>query len=154
MAKLQIVFTSSDNFVGRAIKYLTGEPYTHVALRLGQEVLHSSFKGVECISFDEFKKIRTIEATLFVSPQPPSPKPSFDGVEAEYSGKPYDYKALAWLAARYWMKKFFGINLPKVNLWNVSGMYTCTEFVTEALGGEADSLITPYQLYERLKNNG
>lgn len=152
MAKLQIVFTSSDTFVGRAIKFITGEPYTHVALRLGDKVLHSFFKGVERISFDEFKKIRKIEASVFVNPQPPTPKIAFDSVEAEYSGKGYDYKALAWLAARYWLKKTLGLSISKVNFWNITGMYTCTEFVTEVVDGKADSLITPYKLYERLSN--
>lgn len=154
MAKLQIIFTSSDNFVGRAIKYLTGEPYTHVALRLGDEVLHSSLKGVETTTWTEFKSTRKVEASLFVNPQPTEPSARFASIFAEYEGSGYDYRALLWLGARYAFKKYLGISIPKVNLWGITGMYTCTEFVTDVLDGEEDSLITPYQLYKRLSSNG
>ncbi len=144
---IQVVFTTSDTFVGRAIKYLTGEEMTHVGLYQNKKFLHSSLAGVEIATRKEFTAVREIVGTVDVKTDK-----SLEEIAAKFGSRGYDYKALVWLGARYFLKKFCGIDIPKVNLWNITGMYTCTELVTEILDGEADSLITPYQLYERLNN--
>lgn len=58
----------------------------------------------------------------------------------------YDFGALFYLALRVLFPW-----LPKKNLWQTSGMFLCTEWVTEVLEGEEDSMITPYKLFLRLK---
>jgi hypothetical protein len=64
---------------------------------------------------------------------------------ADYDQKPYDFLGLLYLACRC----IFPF-LPKANLWQHTGMFLCTEWVTEVLSGTEDSTITPYQLYKRL----
>ena len=56
-------------------------------------------------------------------------------------GHPYDFGALFYLAARRvcpW--------LPKKNLWQCSGMFLCTEWVTRYLDGAEDSMKTTVDL--------
>jgi hypothetical protein len=62
----------------------------------------------------------------------------------------YDYPALIHLGIRYYLKAKLGIPIPKVNLWQISGMWTCTEFASKVILGEVDSMITPWQLYIKL----
>lgn len=150
--KLQIVFVKSQTPVGKAISFLTEEPITHVALRLGDHVIHSALTGVEQISWADFKKRYIIIESLIIPNQPENPQGKFIEISEKYEHTLYDYGCLTWLAVRYTLKKWFGIPIPKVNLWAVSGMVTCVEFVTKAgLNQHEDSLLTPYGLYLRLK---
>lgn len=68
-------------------------------------------------------------------------------VFAENSKAYYDFGAMFYLGLRIWLPW-----LPKKNLWQTSGMYLCTEWVTRYLDGTEDSMITPYKLYLRLVN--
>lgn len=146
---MQLVFTTSDTFVGKAICYLTGEEMTHVAIYHNKMFLHSALDGVRIDNRKEFTSQRKILATVDVDSSR-----TLEEIHEEYGHYRYDYKALLWLGARYFAKKHLKLPFPKVNLWNITGMFTCTEFVTQALDGQADSLITPEQLYRRIKNNG
>ncbi len=146
---IQVVFTARDTFVSRAIRYLTGEEVSHVAIRCGDIVVHSTGKGgVEQTTWSEFSSNYEVKLQALT----PGNKRQILNVAKRLKDAPYDYTGLTWLAIRYVIKKYFRINIPKVNLWQLSGMFTCTEFVTEVIDGDEDSLITPYQLYERLTN--
>jgi len=143
----QLVFTTRDTFVSKAIRYITEEPVSHVAIRCNNIVVHSTGKGgVEETTWDEFQERYTMVSQAEVQAN----KQQVRGVVEQYKNARYDYPALLWLGARYLMKKYLRINIPKVNLWQITGMFTCTEFVTKVIDGEEDSLITPYQLYKRL----
>jgi len=151
MAKLKVLFVKAPGQPGsEAIRYLTGEPISHVALRCGDTVVHSHFKGVESITWEECQTRYEVVYSLNVRPQPSSPAASLLEVVGKYDKASYDYLGLIWLGARYLCKRYLGWSIPKVNLWQVSGMFTCTEFVTHVVDGEQDSLVTPYQLYKRL----
>jgi hypothetical protein len=78
---------------------------------------------------------------------------SLGKVLEDTEGRSYDYTGLLYLGLRYYAKRYLGVSLPKVNLWQISGMFTCTEFVTKVLSGKEDSLITPYQLFLLLGGN-
>lgn len=138
----QIVFTASDNFLGRAIRFLTEEPVSHVALRFGELVVHATAFGVTaCPYLDIAHKVVYAVDSPHLSPDEALSK----------RRSLYDYGALLYLGLRYLLKKYLKISLPKANLWAASGMYTCTEFATQMLDGEPDSLITPFQLYILLR---
>jgi len=65
----------------------------------------------------------------------------------------YDIGALLFCGLMLFCRKGLGLRmLPKQNLWQSSGMYMCTELVTEFIDGKADSLITPHQLFVRLSS--
>lgn len=69
----------------------------------------------------------------------------------ENYGKPYDYLSLLFLGIRYTLLKILPSKfVPKRNLWQLSGMFMCTELVTEVITKERDSMITPYKLYLKL----
>jgi len=62
-----------------------------------------------------------------------------------YEGSMYDYGAFLYIGLKCLLPF-----LPKINLWQTTGMFLCTEWVQEVLGREIDSMITPYKLYELL----
>lgn len=65
----------------------------------------------------------------------------------KYLGNKYDYLSLLWCGIMYLIPN---ICKNRDNQWQNHKDFTCTEFVTEALYGTADSLITPGQLYMKL----
>lgn len=126
------------------IRKITGEPVSHVAIRMRGIVTHSNFLGVHTEWHEDFYKHSTIR--YFV------PIRDLDNVRLWASlltaqRKPYDFGAMFYLGLRYLFPKW----MPKQNLWQSSGAYMCTEFVTYVLKGEPDSMITPYQLYQQLR---
>jgi hypothetical protein len=146
---MKILFTAGDTFVGRAIRYLTKEPMSHVAIEAGEFVAHSTIFGVEIVTTNYFKtRFQVVDA---VEVQDDMNK--LLAVLTKRSHSFYDYGCLLYLGVRYSLKRWLKVSIPKANLWATSGMFTCTEFVTEVLDGKQDSLITPYGLYERLKNH-
>jgi hypothetical protein len=143
---VRILFTTTDKFASRAIRYLTGEDCSHVAIQVGSIVIESSFTGVRLRTFSDFAAHNKIVHTVVTLA-------SWKVVLRRYVAyqyRSYDFLGLIHLGLRYLCKKYFMLELPKVNLWAVSGMFTCTEFVTQLLDGHEDSLITPKQLYLRI----
>jgi hypothetical protein len=140
-----ILFTTSDRLLSRLIRSLTNSKISHVAVRHGAYVIHSTTMGPEIISYQAFcKKARVIDEVPVY----------YDGTVAQlhaaiskYDDRMYDYLGLLYLGIRYIGRKWLGLPLPKANLWQVSGMFTCTEFVTVILWGRPNSLITPEQLH-------
>jgi hypothetical protein len=145
---MRILLTTSDNWVSNAIRYLTKEPASHIALCQGSFVFHSTFTGMEITTTDEFFRTRKLVASCDVD------KFSYPLLMETLSRKhSYDFPGLLYLGLRYLCKRYLGVKLPKANLWNISGIYTCTEFVTRVVFGMEDTLITPYQLYLKLDNS-
>lgn len=144
---MYILFTSSSSFVSKAIIKLTGEPCSHVAIQVGEFIIHSSLYGPEVITLEQFLETRQVvgrvRADRFLLH-------SLLRLISKVDHQGYDYLGLLYLGVRYYLRGKLGIPLPKVNLWQISGMWTCTEFVSKALLGEADSMLTPYQLYLKL----
>ena len=146
---MKLVFTISNSFVSRAITYLTEEPVSHVAIELDSVVVHSSLWGPEIVTKENFYSKRHLIHTIDL-PQ------ELDAIRVlahitKYDNRLYDYTGLLYLGLRYFAKKYLKLDLPKVNLWQISGMYTCTEFASELVWGYEDSLITPHKLYLKLK---
>lgn len=138
---MQVLFTRSTSILSRIIRYLTAEPVSHCAIRFEELVIHCNLLGVQIAPYREFAEkceiIYSVEAhkELYLV---------FDLAYKYWEAK-YDLGGLLYLGLRClcpW--------LPKANLWQNTGMFLCTEFITEFLEGEEDHMTTPYQLYKRL----
>jgi hypothetical protein len=141
---VKILFTRSNKIASRLIRLVTGEPVSHCAIEIGTLVIHSNFLGV--VSEDKEDFLASVDVGGAVE-LPDDYQKMFE-VACRGFNKKYDFGAMLYLAARAlcpW--------LPKKNLWQCSGMYLCTEWVTHVIDGEEDSMITPFRLYERLSTN-
>lgn len=139
---MKLLFTVNKYPLSWLIQKVTGEPVSHVAIVYNNTVYHSSaLKGVNSQSLDSFLKTNTI---VFEYELLEDPDRLISGFNRQKRAG-YDWGAILYLAARY-MFPF----LPKKNLWQSSGMYLCTEWVTAIIDETEDSMITPYKLYLRL----
>lgn len=138
---MRIIFTRSNKIVSRVIRRVTKEPVSHCAIQVDDWVIHSNFLGVHPQPADSFLKTsEVVESVEF-----PTDYQKIFEQTCEGWGKRYDFGAMFYLFARVLIPW-----LPKKNLWQCSGMYICSEWVTHVLG-EGDAMITPHKLYLRLK---
>ena len=142
---MRILFTCGHNPVSTAICYLTKEPMSHVAIEVEDYIIHSALLGTQIVTKKDFLDTHTVIAALPMSRY--KLRSILAMLEEDAS---YDFPGLLYLGLRYALKRVFGWSIPKVNLWTISGIYTCTEFVTKVISETEDSMITPYQLYLRL----
>jgi hypothetical protein len=142
---IEVLFTKSNLPGSRWIRELTGEDVSHCAILYYDKIIHSSYWGVKKIDYVEFATHNEIVHRVEVPISPVKVLEIYD----KYKNKPYDYGALLFLFIRYMALKC-GIKMQYRNLWQDSGCFICSEFVSRAIIGEADSMITPYQLYEKL----
>lgn len=140
----EILFTRNDKCGSRLIRKVTGEDVSHVALRIGAFVIHSKLVngGVTIDLYSQFNRDNEIPYRL------PWVLSSRNLDRKNYAGRYYDVGAILYLGLRRLLPW-----LPKVNLWQSTGMYMCTEFVTDVIDGSEDSMITPYQLYIKLRRS-
>lgn len=145
---LEVLFTTSDKSLAKLIRWATGEKSSHCALLWDNIVIHSNWKGVNVQFLNDFlKENRVIHRVEVQENHDKITNAIVSGV-----GTLYDIGALLFCGIVLFCRKALGLkSWPKMNLWQSSGMYLCTEFVSEYLFGKADSLITPDQLYERIK---
>ena len=160
---MEILFTSRPAMpVSKLIMDVTGEPVSHTVIRNGDFVYQSSFAGVEQVRANDFLSDYTVVYSL--SPYDPSdlsdPRLNEDLVErliervVDLRGTLYDFPGLLYLGLKYSLFNTFNLDIPKKNLWQLSGMYICTEFVEDIVDIKSDSMITPFKLYLKLKESG
>lgn len=153
---MEILFTRRPSMpVSKLIMEVTGESVSHAAIRNGNFIYQSSFTGVEQVKATDFLADYTVVYSL---------KPFSESLNeaalverlvermVELRGTLYDFPGLLYLALRYSLSSLFDI--PKKNLWQISGMYICTEFVEDIIDIKSDPMITPYKLYLKLKESG
>lgn len=143
---MKLIFTSSQSALSKAIRGVTGEDCSHVAILDGNWIIHSNLRGVNVDYAPEFLKHCTVEHSLdfdgsMVYPTLESKAHSF-----------YDVGALLFDGLCLLTRHYLKIPLPKSNLWQSSGMYMCTEWAQLVLGLKIDSMITPHGLYNQLKD--
>lgn len=143
---MQIVFTVGKSLLSRAIQHVLDEPVSHVAIICGNAVIHSNLLGVHVTDIAKFHKHA---AVILRYNTPDEPQKILDAL-ARTDRSMYDFGALLFLGLAFLARRYLHIPLPKMNLWQATGMYLCTELVTEVTDGEADSLVTPYGLFKRL----
>jgi hypothetical protein len=120
---------------------MTRDDCSHVALRDGDRVIHVNFLGLQVTDFTHFQRSNTILHQVDVA----DPGVTIEELQEKYSKVTYDFGALLFLGLNYILKDKF-----VVNLWQTSSMFLCTEFATDVIEHEADSMITPHQLYQHL----
>ena len=143
---ISILFTTSNKFMGRLIRTVTGEPVSHCAIKYHSIVIHSSFSGVNVERYDSFCLHSQVVFEVPVEDRPEI----LEALLADTDTAMYNLPGLIWSGLSLLAHKVFPWIVPKRNLWKITGMYMCTEFVTKFLYGEEDSMITPYKLYLRL----
>jgi hypothetical protein len=143
--------------VSKLIMDVTGESTSHTVIRNGDFIYQSSFMGVEQVKATDFLS----EYNVVYSLKPVSGRlDEADLVErlvnrfTALKGTLYDFPGFLYLSLRYSLASAFKLNIPKKNLWQISGMYICTEFVEDIIDIQSDSMITPYKLYLKLKESG
>jgi len=137
---MKVLFTSSNSPLSRLIRKITGEQVSHCALRVYDCVIHSNLLGVHMEPFESFN------SSIIESVELPDNLEKVINLLAKYDGNFYDFGALFYLGLR----SLFPF-LPKANLWQTTGMFLCTEWITEVVDGKENSMITPHQLYLKLK---
>lgn len=138
---MRILFTTSDSPLSRLIRKVTSEPVSHCAFEVGGWIIHSNLKGVHVETPQTF----TQKSRIIYSIDIPFDLEKLIHTFGRTMNREYDFGALLYLGARAicpW--------LPKKNLWQCTGMYLCTELITQYLGSSENSMITPYQLYKEL----
>lgn len=127
---------------------LTQEDVSHVVLEYEGYVLQSNLLGVHWDPLAAFEE----HASILRSVELKEDLPRLLRLTAQYANKAnYDLGGLLYMGLRFAARDYLGLRLPKKNLWAATGMFLCTEWVTEYTGGIEDSLVTPGQLYTRLK---
>ena len=139
---MQILFTRSNTILSKTICAITKEPVSHCALKVGPFVIHSNLLGVRIVPYNVFASSHEIVYNI----NKIELNESIKTVLKECYGKPYDIGALIYLGLRF----LFPQLMPKQNLWQTTGMFLCTEFITKMIDMKEDSLITPYKLYLKL----
>ncbi len=152
---MYLLFTTSDKLLAKVIRWATGEKCSHVAILVrdiyfGDYVIHSNWKGVTIEPFSSFLKENRIIHQLRIPNTWDNAEKIANLREGKY-GSCYDFGALLFFGIVLFCRRLLGLRKwPKQNLWQSTGMYLCTELVTEFIDKKEDSLITPEQLYSKL----
>jgi len=142
---VDIIFTRSCSPLSLLIRRVTREPVSHVGILLGGRwVIHSNLLGVGIDNLKSF--LDSGSEIVFIHPTGLGADSILDAL-ADTDTSLYDFLGLLYLGLRGLLPF-----LPSQNLWQVTGMYICTEWVTEVLDKHPDSNITPYQLYKQLQS--
>jgi hypothetical protein len=141
---VRILFTKSKKIMSVLIRKVTKEPMSHCVIEYGDYIIHSNLFGVHAEPYAKF--IKGVDVVAFA--RLPDNTERLLKLFLKKKGSPYDFGAMFYLGLRV----LFPF-LPKKNLWQSSGMYLCTEWVTEFVDGKADSMITPFKLFQRIQNN-
>lgn len=144
----RILFTRGRSPISWLICKLTREEVSHCALEFDNWVLHANFYGLHWVRKFDFDAGCSIVHAVEVNDDPRR----LIRLAAEHAGKTgYDFGALFYLTLRYLLRSI-GIRIPKKNLWQTTGMFLCTEWVTLYLDGVTDAAITPFKLFEKISH--
>lgn len=149
---MYLLFTKSKFWFSDLICKVTEEPVSHVSIYDSTEevVYHSTFTGVTRVPattfFEQQEKIIYYPADI----DPEQLYKKFD----RYKRSCYDIGALLFLGLCFMVRRYLRIPLPKQNLWQATGMFLCTEWVSQVLLDRELSMITPWKLYQKLLFQG
>jgi hypothetical protein len=146
---VEIASTRSNLFFSKLIRKITGEPISHIVIIVDDLwVIHSNFWGVHAEYVGDFQETSEIVERI---PYNVSKDQVLDTLDNFHEAS-YDYLGMFGLGICLVLRRFLPLLVPKQNLWQTTGMFICTEFVSKAVFGQEDSLTTPGQLMERLRN--
>jgi len=141
---MNILFTQGNSVVSKLIRWALQSPISHVAIEKDGLIYHSNLLGLHIQPLQHFLKKSTVLHQVPVED---------NGRLLQVMGRawhvPYDFIAFLCMGLRAVLKKI--VRLPKADIRQITGMYICTEFVTEVLDGDEKQL-TPDELLWRLTN--
>ena len=140
---MRILFTRSSSPLSRLIRSVTGEDVSHCAIQVDNYIIHSNLKGLHIESLEDFMGAPGVEIVHTIDLESDYQKILL--LFCRYQHSMYDFGGLLYLGLRAMIPV-----LPKANLWQSTGMFLCTEWVTEYVESSPDSSITPYKLFLRL----
>lgn len=149
---MKILFTRGSSPLSNEICKMTGEDVSHCVLQVGYFIIHSNLLGLHIDWAPNFLRKNTVKYVL--EKESDSDKSRLDKLLEEYEHKMYDVGALMFLWLTFVLRAKLSLPLPKSNLWQTTGMFLCTEWISKYADGKEDSMITPYKLYLRLKESG
>lgn len=143
-----ILFTRNNTVLSRIIRGITGEEVSHCAICISDYVIHINLLGLQVQHVVDFSQNNIVVDSIPI--HGPAPADIAELLEKLVGNgrMGYDYLGLLYLGLRYLLPGL----VPKQNLWQVSGMFLCTEFVTNFLDGREASTTTPGQLALYLKD--
>ena len=151
---MKILFTKSSSPLSKAIRAITKEESSHTAIDIGLVVAHSNLLGINLEWAAFFRTQCTVIHTLERVVPANDDEAKLGTILTQQENTAYDFGALIFSGLALLAKRFLRIPLPKVNLWNTTGMHMCTEFVEEVVTMPNDAMLTPEGLYNKLKASG
>lgn len=151
---MKILFTAGTSSLSKWIRSATREPVSHCALQFGHFVVHSNLAGIHLEWSANFRRANAVVLQLTrVEAKDEDDLTNLGKLLETVEFSFYDVGALFFIALSLLLRKL-GLPLPKSNLWQSAGMYLCTEWVGRFIDSADYSMITPLQLYEKLKGSG
>ncbi len=150
---MKILFTKSEKSLSKWIRATTEEPVSHCAIECGWIVVHANLLGVHLEWAKNFRKHSEVVFQLERKMTDELEHAQLSRLLEKYEFSMYDFGALFFIGFAFLLRSKLKIPLPKSNLWQQSGMFLCTELVSDfaAAFKEDNSMITPYKLYLKLK---
>ena len=149
---MKILWTKSNLPLSVLIQKVTHEPVSHVGILLNGKVIHSNMRGLSITKEADFRKSLDVVYEIEMPFDSEAEDKLLKLIDRD-KGNFYDIGALVFLGICFTLRAVFKIPLPKHNLWQATGMFLCTEWVSKALNDKEDSMITPYGLYLKLLAN-
>lgn len=150
---MQILFSKCSSFPSWMIRKGTNSDMSHTALEFDGQVVHSDFWGLRSQTSEQYRKENTIVVALDNDTTPQDDAIKMNNLFNAYKSNSYDFGGMVFLAICILFHLWFGTRIPKKNLWQTTGLFICTEWVSDYVDGSEDSMATPIDLYKKLKNN-
>lgn len=159
---LKIVWSYSHNPLSVIIKWLTGEPVSHVAvIFMNHIVMHSNLLGVHITGIGSFNKKSKILYEHEIPMSDQRLKPIMFEMINSYDGMSYDWKVFFYMGLRLLLYRLFGVSMPKKSSINSKNGILCTEIarllpipeLQNKLNGMDIQIMTPYMLYKVIKGD-
>ena len=156
---MQICFTKSKLPLSKLIRWLSGDPVSHVVIVFDDEfAIHSNLYGVQLNWYHTMLKHMTVVYTIDYKLSLKKEEEIYRSMLDNFDGRNYDWPAFMYLLWRGLLWKFFKKPLPIKSLWSDQDGYLCTEIAGKLpkwlTGLETNdySLVTPMKLYTMLES--
>ena len=167
---MKLLFVKSNKVGSRVIRWGLRSDCSHFAVCFDEDslgsgiVFHSYGLGTKLEWLGEFDKhFEVVHALEFKTKLAVCDEETiYQRLLQLYSGKRYDYPALAWWTWRALLNRLFGVPIGVKNRWSVEGMLLCTavaggiEWIKKYCSEKNVDLemIPPHDLYDLLAESG
>lgn len=153
---MKIIFTKNKKLGSKFIRWGLEEPVSHVAILFDNGfILHSHINGVEPVWGKTFLESNEVVFSLSYRKQKSLNREMklMGELLNKYDKAEYDLGSLAYFVWRGFLRKFFNKPLPEENKWNNKKAFLCSGWATVLIKNKENDMITPYELYQRLKQD-